>query len=82
MFLKLLRKNGSLLTIQHLEGYLFKMVKDENMSHKQVSEILERTVEAHLKLAIQDLRKSLGNYYDEHELDIPISKQRFLSLFL
>ena len=150
VFLKLLRKKGSLLTIQHLEGYLFKMVKhealayiknknqhtgnvliddiqdylssdtvdpekkminddlarilntaieklppkrglvfkmvkDENMSYKQVSEILEiseRTVEVHLKLAIQDLRKSLSNYYDKHERDIPVSKQRFLSFFL
>ncbi|UCS92025.1 RNA polymerase sigma-70 factor [Echinicola marina] len=37
---------------------VFKMVKDENMSYKEVAEILEiseRTVEVHLKLAISDL---------------------------
>ena len=66
-------------------GLVFKMVKDENMSYKQVAEILEiseRTVEVHLKLAIQDLRKSLSDYYDEHERHMPVSKQRFLSFLL
>ena len=150
VFLKLLRKKDSLLTIRNLEGYLFKMVKhealaylnnknpsignvliddiqdylssdtndpekkminddlgrilntaierlppkrglvfqmvkDEKLSYRQVSEILEiseRTVEVHLKLAIQDLRKSLSSYYEEHERNIPVSKQRFLSFFL
>ena len=77
--------NGALEKLPPKRGLVFKMVKDENMSYKQVAEILEiseRTVEVHLKLAIQDLRKLLSNYYDEHERDFPVSKQRFLSLFL
>ncbi|WP_339864273.1 RNA polymerase sigma-70 factor [uncultured Algoriphagus sp.] len=64
---------------------VFKMVKDENMSHKEVAEILEiseRTVEVHLKLAIKDLRVSLKEYYEEHRDYISISKQRFLSIFI
>ena len=64
---------------------VFKMVKDENMSHKEVAEILEiseRTVEVHLKLAIKDLRVSLKDYYEEHRDYISISKQRFLSIFI
>uniref|UniRef100_UPI0035932A16 sigma-70 family RNA polymerase sigma factor n=1 Tax=Aquiflexum sp. TaxID=1872584 RepID=UPI0035932A16 len=51
-------------------GLVFKMVKDENMSYKEVGEILEiseRTVEVHLKLAIKDLRKALSHYYDENK---------------
>src|SRR5690554_873487 len=32
VFLKLLRKRAALLTIQHLEGYLFKMVKHEALA--------------------------------------------------
>lgn len=62
-----------------------KMVKDEGMSYKEVAEILElsvRTVEVHLKLAMQDLRKVLQSFYDEHKNEIPISKRRFLSLFI
>jgi RNA polymerase sigma-70 factor (ECF subfamily) len=64
---------------------VFKMVKEEHMSYKEVADILEiseRTVEVHLKLAIQDLRKALSRYYDENETVIPVSKQRFLSIFL
>lgn len=64
---------------------VFKMIKDENMSHKEVADILEiseRTVEVHLKLAIKDLRVSLKEYYEEHRDTISISKQRFLSIFL
>jgi RNA polymerase sigma-70 factor (ECF subfamily) len=56
---------------------VFKMVKDEGMSYKQVADILEiseRTVEVHLKLAIQDLRKVLAQYYEEHTKEVPISK--------
>jgi RNA polymerase sigma-70 factor (family 1) len=64
---------------------VFKMVKDENMSYKEVGEILEiseRTVEVHLKLAIKDLRKALSYYYDENKGNIPLSRQRFLSILL
>jgi RNA polymerase sigma-70 factor (ECF subfamily) len=64
---------------------VFKMVKDENMSYRQVGEILEiseRTVEVHLRLAIRDLRKALSDYYEDNERIIPISKQHFLSIFL
>lgn len=66
-------------------GLVFKMVKDDNMSYKEVGEVLEiseRTVEVHLKLAIKDLRKALSSYYRENEDIKPISKQRFLSIFL
>lgn len=66
-------------------GLVFKMVKDENMSYKQVGEILEiseRTVEVHLKLAIKDLRQALSQYYQENKPAIPLSKQRFLSILL
>lgn len=64
---------------------VFKMVKDENMTYQQVGEVLEiseRTVEVHLKLAIKDLRKALSSYYHENEEIIPITKQRFLTIFL
>jgi len=64
---------------------VFKMVKDERMSYREVAEILEiseRTVEVHLKLAISDLRKVLQTYYDEHRDIIPLSNRGFLSLFL
>ncbi len=66
-------------------GLVFKMVKDDNMSFKEVGEVLEiseRTVEVHLKLAIKDLRKALSSYYHENEGVMSISKQRFLSIFL
>jgi len=66
-------------------GLVFKMVKDEQMSYREVGEILEiseRTVEVHLKLAIKDLRKALSHYFDENEGIIPLSKQRFLSIML
>ncbi|MBD8488494.1 RNA polymerase sigma-70 factor [Echinicola sp. CAU 1574] len=64
---------------------VFKMVKDENLSYKEVAEILEiseRTVEVHLKLAITDLRGTLQQFYDEYQGRILVSNQRFLSLFL
>jgi len=64
---------------------VFKMIKDEGMSYLEVSnimEISERTVETHLKLAIQDLRAVLQQHYNEYTQSIPISRQRFLSLFL
>lgn len=63
----------------------FKMVKDEGMSYKEVAAILdisERTVEVHLKLAIQNLRIVLEDFYEEHKSDLPLTKQRFLSIFL
>ena len=63
----------------------FKMVKDEGMSYREVASILEiseRTVEVHLKLAIQNLREVLESFYDEHKNDIPLTKQRFLSIIL
>ncbi|WP_114749667.1 RNA polymerase sigma factor [Pleomorphovibrio marinus] len=66
-------------------GLVFRMVKDENMSYKEVGEILEiseRTVEVHLKLAIKDLRKALSHYYNENKGVIPLSRQRFLSILL
>ncbi len=64
---------------------VFKMVKDEGMSYREVANILdisERTIEVHLKLAIQDLRIELKSYYDEHKNDLKIGKQRFLSMLL
>lgn len=64
---------------------VFKMVKDENMSYKEVGEILEiseRTVEVHLKLAIEDLRSILQKYYDEHRDRIPFAKESFISIFI
>jgi len=77
--------NGVIEKLPPKRGLVFKMVKDENMSYRQVAEILEiseRTVEVHLKLAIQDLRKALRRYYEEHEKHMPVSRQRFLSMFL
>ncbi len=64
---------------------VFKMVKDENMSYKEVGRILEiseRTVEVHLKLALEDLRAALQRFYDEHRDRIPFSKESFLSFLL
>ncbi|WP_162417551.1 RNA polymerase sigma-70 factor [Cyclobacterium roseum] len=64
---------------------VFKMVKDDNMSYREVGKVLEiseRTVEVHLKLAIQDLRKVLSSYYHENDEIIPISKKHFLTIFL
>ena len=64
---------------------VFKMVKDEGMSHKETAELLElsvRTVEVHLKLAIKDLRRILLSFYEEHKDEIGVSNQRFLSFFL
>jgi RNA polymerase sigma-70 factor (family 1) len=66
-------------------GLVFKMVKDEHMSYKEVGEILEiseRTVEVHLKLAIKDLRKALKHYFTENEGIIPISRRHFFSIML
>jgi RNA polymerase sigma-70 factor (ECF subfamily) len=66
-------------------GLVFKMVKEENMTYKQVGELLEiseRTVEVHLKLAIKDLRKALSHYYHENEGIIPLSRKLFLSILL
>lgn len=66
-------------------GLVFKMIKDEGMSYREVSKILEiseRTIEVHLKLAIQDLRVELKSFYEAHKNDVQMSNQRFLYLFL
>ena len=47
---------------------VFKLVKDEGLSYKEAAAILDlsdRTIEVHLKLAIQDLRKLLQVFFDE-----------------
>ncbi|GEO20891.1 RNA polymerase sigma factor [Cyclobacterium qasimii] len=64
---------------------VFKMIKDEHMSYREVADILgisERTVEVHLKLALENLRTALKQFYDEHQGHLSISKSRFLSIFL
>lgn len=77
--------NESIQALPPKRRLVFKMIKDEGLSYRETAEILEiseRTVEVHLKLAIQDLRKVLQSFYDEYKDRIPLSKQRFLSLFL
>jgi hypothetical protein len=49
------------------------LVKDEEMSYRQVADLMdisERTVEVHLRLALNDIRKGLEIYLDEHKTGI------------
>lgn len=53
---------------------VFKFIKDDQMSYKQVAdlmEISERTVEVHLKLALKDIREVLDTYLNRSGLDSP-----------
>ncbi|AWW32786.1 hypothetical protein DN752_23035 [Echinicola strongylocentroti] len=64
---------------------VFKLIKEENMSYSETAALLEisvKTVDVHLSLAIKELRKRLKVFYDEHQEKIPMSRQRFLSIFL
>jgi len=79
------RLNQAIQMLPPKRRLVFKMIKDEGMSYKETAEILElshRTVEVHLKLAIQNLRTVLDSFYKEHVNDIPVSKQIFMSIFL
>lgn len=51
---------------------VFQLIKDEEMSYRQVAELLdisERTVEVHLRLALKDIRESLDVYLDKHKVE-------------
>ncbi len=58
---------------------VFKLLKDEGMSYKEVADLLEiseRTVEVHLKLAIKDLREVLAKHYEDSISEASVSKLR------
>lgn len=77
--------NQAIQKLPRKRRLVFMMIKDDGMSYREVAGILdlsERTIEVHLKLAIQDLRAILKDFYEAGKNDIPISKQRFLSLLL
>ncbi len=49
-------------------GMVYKMIKDDNLTIREVSELLdiaEKTVKKHLELAMKDLRKAVESYYIE-----------------
>jgi len=58
---------------------VFKLIKDEGMSQKEVAILMDlstRTVEVHLKLAIKDLRKTIKDYFDESQKEIPLVRNK------
>lgn len=59
---------------------VFKLVKDEGMSYKQVAGLLdisERTVEVHLRIAISQLKSSIDEYLDRNQ-DNPAAHLRMV----
>ncbi len=68
---------------------VFKLIKDEGMSQKEVAELMDlsiRTVEAHLKLAVKDVREKISNNFKESLKEKPLMRKGnfkigFLTLF-
>lgn len=68
---------------------VFKFIKDEGMSQKEVAELMSisvRTVEVHLKLAVMEVRKVIKEYFTESQKEKPLINKRnlnkgFLSFF-
>ncbi len=68
---------------------VFKFIKDEGMSQKEVAELMNisvRTVEVHLKLAVMEVRKVIKEYFTESEKEKPLiikrdSNKGFISFF-
>ena len=62
---------------------VFKLIKDEGMSQKEVADLIDisvRTVEVHLKLAVKDVRKIIKDYFVESQKEKPlISKSNLKS---
>lgn len=63
------RETGEIIRrcIEHMPSqrrYVFKMSREENLSNKEISEMLNisvRTVEKHIELALKDLRKVISS---------------------
>ncbi len=54
---------------------VFKLIKDEGMSQREVAELMDisvRTVEVHLKLAVKDVRKIIKEYFVESQKVKPL----------
>ncbi len=61
---------------------VFKLIKDEGMSQKEVAELMDisvRTVEVHLKLAVKDVRKIIKDYFVESQKEKPLISRRDLN---
>lgn len=57
---------------------VYRLIKDEGMRYKDVAGIMdisERTVEVHLKIAVQDLRLAVSNHFNETAMGSFRSKQ-------
>lgn len=64
---------------------VFKMVKDDNLSQKEVAELMDisvRTVEVHLKLALQDLKLAVDEYLSRPGRDGADKMQAFIAFSL
>ena len=60
---------------------VFKLIKDEGMSQKEVADLMDisvRTVEVHLKLAVKDVRKIIKDYFIESQKEKPLVSKRSL----
>ena len=60
---------------------VFKLIKDEGMSQKEVADLINisvRTVEVHLKLAVKDVRKIIKDYFVESQKEKPLISKRNL----
>lgn len=61
---------------------VFKLIKDEGMSQKEVAELMDisaRTVEVHLKLAVKDVRKIIKDHFTESQKEKPLISKRNLN---
>ena len=60
---------------------VFKLIKDEGMSQKEVADLMDisvRTVEVHLKLGVKDVRKIIKDYFVESQKEKPLISKRNL----
>ena len=60
---------------------VFKLIKDEGMSQKEVADLMDisvRTVEVHLKLGVKDVRKIIKDYFVESQKEKPLISKSYL----
>ena len=73
--------NKSIEKLPPKRQMVFKLIKDEGMSHKEVAELMDlsvRTVEVHLKLAVKDVRKTIKDNFAESLKEKPLISNKNL----
>jgi len=77
--------NKSIEKLPPKRQMVFKLIKDEGMSQKEVAKLMDlstRTVEVHLKLAVKDLRKTIKDYFDESLKEKPLIRNKHYGMRL